>query len=136
MENNETEMRKIFGHRLKKLRTDEDLTLKELSEKIEEKYGIPLAFSTLGNYERGYRVPDLFLFSKLAELFDVTSDYLLGVTEFKNAKALQTNVVDTSNTDYCTKIDKNSNFSNMSINEVREIVKELKSLGIDFDKIN
>ena len=40
--------------------------------------------STLSGYERNYREPDVDMISTFAELYDVSTDYLLGRDEQKN----------------------------------------------------
>jgi len=135
--NESEEMRKLFGKRLKRLREDRELTLQELVDKLKQEFDITVTFGALGNYERGYRIPKLLLLNKLAEFYDVTSDYLMGNTDVKNAKVIQTSVFDENNIKHDIKIgiDKNSNLADLSIQEVRDLVLKLKALGIDFDKI-
>lgn len=60
--------------RLKELRNEKHLTLKELGKEIN------LAESTLSLYENGLREPDFATLKKLADFFNVTIDYLLGRT--------------------------------------------------------
>jgi len=43
-----------------------------------------ITFQALSNYERGLRDPDTELLAKLAELYSVSTDYLLGLTIIKN----------------------------------------------------
>ena len=135
--NESEEMRKLFGKRLRMLREERRLTLQEFVCKLKQEFGISLTFGSIGNYERGYRVPKLLLLNKLADFFDVTTDYLTGYTNVKNAKVIQTSVFDDNNIKHTIKIgiDKNSNLADLSIQEVRDLVLKLKALGIDFDKI-
>lgn len=63
-----------FGKKLKRLREEQGLSIRELSEEI----GIPA--STLGSYEQtgtGARNPKKNNLKKLADYFGVTTDYLL-----------------------------------------------------------
>jgi len=135
--NENDEMRKKFGKRLKRLREDRELTLQELVDKLKLTFDITVTFGSLGNYERGYRIPKLLLLNKLADFFGVTTDYLMGNTDVKNAKVIQTSIFDKNNIKHVVKIgvDKNSDLANMSLAEIREFVLKLKDLGIDFDKI-
>ena len=57
--------------RLKELREASSLTQSELGEKL------GLSKSTIGNYEKGYRQPDLETLILLADYFQVTIDYLV-----------------------------------------------------------
>lgn len=62
----------VYGEILKKLRLRKNLTQKSVAEKIGVKN------NTLSSYESGKRQPDFDTLSKLAELYDVSTDYILG----------------------------------------------------------
>lgn len=65
-----------FGKRLQNLRLEKGLSQTDLSKDL----GIKK--STLGNYEQGYREPREYEFiTKLSKYFNVTADFLLGLTE-------------------------------------------------------
>lgn len=66
----------IFSIRLKELRQEKHLTLKEVSSLI----GIPL--TTYANYEQGTREPSIDMLKILCDVFDVSSDYLIGRTDY------------------------------------------------------
>ncbi|UOQ47208.1 helix-turn-helix domain-containing protein [Gracilibacillus caseinilyticus] len=66
---------KILGKRIRKLRQDKKLTMKQLGEKFS------LAESTISGYENGNRKPDMDLVIKLADFFEVSVDYLYGREE-------------------------------------------------------
>ena len=68
----------VLGDRIKELRKKKNLTMKQLGEKLN------LAESTISLYESNKREPDSITIAKLAKLFDVSVDYLLGVDEFIN----------------------------------------------------
>ncbi len=68
----------MLGERIKKCRIDMNLTLKALGNRLN------LAESTLSLYESGKRTPDYETLRKMAEVFDVSVDYLLGRTDEKN----------------------------------------------------
>ena len=65
----------IIINRIRTLREDRDLRQIDVSNAtgIDQK--------TLSNYETGKSNPDSFAIIKLAEFFNVTTDYLLGVSE-------------------------------------------------------
>ena len=65
----------IIINRIRTLREDRDLRQIDVSNAtgIDQK--------TLSNYETGKTNPDSFAIIKLAEFFNVTTDYLLGVSE-------------------------------------------------------
>lgn len=68
---------KVFGERLKELRVKRNLTQDEFGLIFEP----PLAQSTVGTYERGVRQPSLENLVTIANYFNVTTDYLLGITD-------------------------------------------------------
>ena len=67
---------KIFTERLRELRVDKKLMQRELAEMI----GVPVR--TYGNWEIGASEPPMDMIVKLAKFFNVTTDYLLGMTEY------------------------------------------------------
>lgn len=62
-------------NRLKELRLEEHLTLRELGEKVN------MSSSRLSQYELGKREPKLETWQKLADFFNVPVDYLLGISK-------------------------------------------------------
>lgn len=68
---------KVFGERLKDLRVKRNLTQDEFGLIFEP----PLAQSTVGTYERGVRQPSLENLVVIANYFNVSTDYLLGITD-------------------------------------------------------
>lgn len=67
-------------NRLRKLRQEKGLTLKELSQQLADK-GTPLSTSSLIKYERGERKPSLETWIKLADFFEVPLSYLMGIDD-------------------------------------------------------
>lgn len=65
----------IFATRLKELRKEKAMTLKQVSMAL----GMPLM--TYANYEQGKREPSLSTLNLLCDFYDVTSDYLIGRTD-------------------------------------------------------
>lgn len=57
---------------LRELREREGLTQAELSKKLN------ISPSTVGMWEKGYRSPDYEMLGRIADYFNVTTDYLLG----------------------------------------------------------
>lgn len=64
-----------FHERLKRLREQQGLLQKELAAKV------GVSRSTVASWENGHRVPELGTTEKLAHLFGVSLDYLLGRTD-------------------------------------------------------
>ena len=68
---------KVFGERLKQLRLKRNLTQDDFGLIFEP----PLAQSTIGTYERGVRQPSLENLVAISKYFNVSTDYLLGITD-------------------------------------------------------
>ena len=62
----------------KELREKNQLTQAELSKHLK------ISPSTVGMYEQGRREPDIDTLKKLSDFFEVSIDYLLGKTNFRN----------------------------------------------------
>lgn len=67
----------MFHERLKNLREKENITREHLAKALD------ITYSALSKYETGKREPDFDLLQKLATYFNVTTDYLLGVSKYK-----------------------------------------------------
>lgn len=68
-------MLKIFGTRLKELRTERRLTQAQISAEL----GIHSV--TYLHYEKNQREPSLELLVAIAKYYDVSTDYLLGLSD-------------------------------------------------------
>ncbi len=66
-----------FSVRLKDLLEEKNLTQKQLA------FDLHIASSTVNGYLKEYREPDFGMLIRLVQYFDVTSDYLLGLSEEK-----------------------------------------------------
>lgn len=66
--------RAIFAERLYKLRIANELTMPSLAAKLE------VSKSIINQYEKGKCLPSLEVLSAIAILFNVSSDYLLGIS--------------------------------------------------------
>lgn len=71
-------------NRLKELRQKNNLTLKQLGEKLN------MRDSTLSQYETGKRSPKLKVWEKIADYFGVSTAYLLKIGEGPNKAHLMT----------------------------------------------
>lgn len=91
--------------RLKSLRQDQGLLQKDIAEKLN------ITTSAYGYYEQGKRTPDSNTLDKLAEIFNVSADYILGRTDdmdtIRNLKSDNTGV-------------------SLSIKEKKDIAKDLE----------
>ncbi|HBI59720.1 MAG TPA: XRE family transcriptional regulator [Lachnospiraceae bacterium] len=67
-----------MGEKLKSLRIEKKLTQKQVADRI------GLAISAISSYESGTRYPSYDVLVKLAHIFHVSTDYLLGMTDKRN----------------------------------------------------
>lgn len=65
-------MDNVLGSRLKKAREKKGFSQKDVAK------WLGITGSSLSNYERGDRDPDTTILVRLADLYDVSADYLLG----------------------------------------------------------
>lgn len=65
----------VFCERLKTLRLSQNLTLEQLASELN------LVKQTIGNWEKGIRTPSLEASIALAEYFNVSLDYLVGLSD-------------------------------------------------------
>lgn len=66
-----------FGEFLAELRKEKGLLQKEVANYLK------VTVATISNYEKGVHSPDLNTLVKLADFFDVSTDYLLQRTDYK-----------------------------------------------------
>ncbi|MDU2694225.1 MAG: XRE family transcriptional regulator [Clostridium sp.] len=66
-----------FGKRLKNLRIEKNLTQQQLAEKLN------VSKANISKYESDIIEPNINLINQISKLFDVSSDYLLGITIIK-----------------------------------------------------
>ena len=67
----------MIGERLAELRKDRGWDQKELADKLK------VTFHTVSSYERNRSEPNNEMLKKMAELFDISADYLLGLTRMR-----------------------------------------------------
>ena len=65
----------LFGLRLKTLRQGKDLTQKQLADKLD------VVKSSVSGYEQNTIYPSVEVLIKLCKYFDVSADYLLGLSD-------------------------------------------------------
>lgn len=76
----------LFAQRLKELRAEGNYTLEEFSKLLD----IPA--QTLNRYELDQRTPKIDIVDQIADKLNVSSDYLLGKTDYKNWEQLAANI--------------------------------------------
>ena len=67
-----------MGEKLRSLRIEKNLTQKQVAD------WIGLAISAVSSYESGSRYPTYDTLIKLARMFHVSTDYLLGIADKRN----------------------------------------------------
>lgn len=67
-----------MGEKLRSLRIEKNLTQKQVADRI------GLAISAVSFYESGSRYPTYDTLIKLARMFHVSTDYLLGIADKRN----------------------------------------------------
>lgn len=107
-----------LGERLKKVREEKGLLQNDTANYLK------VSQKTISNYEKNERRPDPDTLKKLAQFYDVTTDYLLGSTQESQA-------VDYSPLDKFI-ID----FKNLPDKDRKEAVKRLINLALEEDPSN
>ena len=64
----------VFGKRLKKLRKEHGCTIEQFADMV------GISKSTLGYYENDKRMPDIEILARIANVLNVSADYLIGRT--------------------------------------------------------
>lgn len=70
----ETKCLQVFGMRLKSLRLERGLTIEKFANEI------GISKSSVGYYENQNRAPDIVVVGKMADVLDVSVDYLIGLS--------------------------------------------------------
>lgn len=68
-----------LGYTIKELRREKGISQRELAA------AMGLGTTAINNYENGYRTPDADVVIRLSKYFDVSTDYLLGMSHFRDA---------------------------------------------------
>lgn len=68
----------MFGYKLRKLRNEKGISQQTLSNELQ------ISKAALSYYENGQRVPDIDTLKKVAVFFNVSSDYLLGLSDISS----------------------------------------------------
>ena len=77
-----------IGDKLSELRKDKGYTLDEVIIQINELYGTKLTRGNLSRWERGENEPSLRLAKYLCLFYDVSLDYMIGLTDDKKGGKL------------------------------------------------
>lgn len=104
-----------LGSVLKKKREEMGLTQTEFADLFNKKYNYSFNKSTISNYEKDRRTPEVTVLKKLAEFINVSTDYLLGLSDIPS---LQDNDEDVS-------------FKFALYGEVKDLTEEQKQTILD-----
>jgi MerR family transcriptional regulator, light-induced transcriptional regulator len=124
-------MKKGPSTQIKELRKKKGYTQKELAQLL------GIGQTTVANYEQGTRIPDAEKLQKMADLFEVTLDYLVGREENETLAPIKTKrgIKSTENTDLIYKI-----YIEYLLNGHREaarvLIISLYEEGINIEGIN
>ena len=72
-----------LGSRLKELRTERDMSLDMVVYDINQRYNIEISKGNLSRWENGKNTPSLPMAKHLCLYYNVSLDYLLGLTKIK-----------------------------------------------------
>lgn len=76
-----------FGARLRELRKERCLTMEQLCEQFNQRFGAKLSKCTISRYENMTQEPTLNTVDLLARFFDVSPVYLIGQTDNRSCSA-------------------------------------------------
>lgn len=75
-----------FGERFRLLRKEKKLSQKEMVEDFNKRFGLNYTNRSISKYEKNLRKPEMNNIEKFAKYFDVSVDYLLGISDIRNPK--------------------------------------------------
>ena len=75
-----------FGERLRDLRQEKHMTQKQLADKLD------LVKGTISAYEQGKKYPSIEVLIKLCNVFQISADYLLGLSD--DMQLMKSNLTD------------------------------------------
>lgn len=101
----------FFMNRIRDLREDADLKQSDLAK------AVGIAQRTLSNYETGKTNPDSYAIIKLAEYFNVSADYLLGIENAGSKRRRAVNI---------KRMEKKISEMQAALNEISDILKKMK----------
>lgn len=81
-------MDNVIGNRLKQLRLEHQLTMEMMAEDFNYRFGTNLNTSQISRWENGKTDPGLSTGRQLAIYYNVSLDYLIGLTDVKTPSRL------------------------------------------------
>lgn len=123
----------ILSDRLKSLRDEREIMQKEVAAYLN------ISTSAYGFYEQDKRTPTPEVLSKLADFYNVSVDYLLGITNVKNAYLSSNNITKKDIKDHNTFMeDAKALFMNGDVAEedLEKIYRDISELYWEAKEIN
>ena len=113
----------VFGKRLKELRKANGYTIEQFAE------AVGISKSTVGYYENNNRMPDIEILSRIADVLNVSADYLIGKTNTTATKGKTKTVCDFTGlsdtaVEYLSELVKNKRFDRIAV--INHLFSELK----------
>lgn len=114
----------VFGKRLKELRKVNGYTIEQFAE------AVGISKSTVGYYENNNRMPDIEILSRIADVLNVSADYLIGKTNTTATKGKTKTVCDFTGlsdtaVEYLAELVKNKRFDRIAvINHLFDDIKQ------------
>lgn len=113
----------VFGKRLKELRKANGYTIEQCAE------AVGISKSTVGYYENNNRMPDIEILSRIADVLNVSADYLIGKTNTTATKGKTKTVCDFTGlsdtaAEYLAELVKNKRFDRIAV--INHLFSELK----------
>lgn len=113
----------VFGKRLKELRKANGYTIEQFAEAVR------ISKSTVGYYENNNRMPDIEILSRIADVLNVSADYLIGKTNTTATKGKTKTVCDFTGlsdtaVEYLAELVKNKRFDRIAV--INHLFSELK----------
>jgi transcriptional regulator with XRE-family HTH domain len=113
----------IFGSRLKLIRIEQNLQQKDIAKLLN------MGVSTISNYETGTSSPDIEKLTRISKLLNVSTDYLLGLSELKNSNLSISEAL-------LSQEIKNNNINIYDIEYLKKMKKDFNGLPEDIKIIN
>lgn len=122
-------MDNITGNRIKELRLKLNLTQEKLGDILH------VTKQSVSKWERGTNIPEPPILKQLANIFNCSTDYLLGTTDVKNyTDNISSGTGALVNTLTPTKEDTQS--SNLTDKEKKDIAKQVEDMLTNIDKVD
>ena len=112
----------VFGKRLKELRKEHGYTIEQFADMV------GISKSTLGYYENDKRMPDIEILARIANVLNVSADYLIGRTNTTARKGKLKTVCDFTGlsdqaAEYLSELVENRDYAKLSV--INHLFKEL-----------